>query len=322
MKVCIYGCGAIGGLLAARLTRSEATVTCIARGAHLDAMRDGGLTLVDGESRQTVAVRAVAEPAEAGPQDVVFLTMKSHSVPRVADAIVPLLDTGTSVVTASNGLPWWYFYGLEEDYGAPELTSVDPGRRLWEAIGPERAIGCVVYPAARIASPGVVEHVFGDRFSIGEPDGTMSDRVVALSELLAAAGFDAPVLPDIRVNIWTKLVANAAFNPVSLITGRTLAAIIDDDATRKLLTGIMEEVTAVARSMGIEVAMSPDELLDATRQLGDHKTSMLQDFEAGRSVELGPIAGALLEFGTLRGVETPNLRMVFGIAASKADAGD
>ncbi len=319
MKVCVYGCGAIGGLLAARLARSEAGVSVVARGEQLSAINENGLTLIeeDGTEHRTT-VPAADDPASLGPQDVVILAMKAHSVSAIAPEISPLLGADTTVVTASNGIPWWYFYGLSDEQDAPELKCVDPGRQLWRMIGPERAIGCVVYPAARVEAPGIVRHMFGHKFSIGEPNGKSSYRVAAIAELLGAAGFETAVHTDIRVHMWTKLVANAAYNPVSVMTGKTLAAMIDDEATRRLLEQIMNEVADVARSLDIEIAMSPQQLLEVTRKLGDHKTSMLHDYEAGRPLELEPIVGTVAELAAVKGVATPNLNMAYQMVSAKS----
>lgn len=322
MKICVYGCGAIGSLIAVRLAATDADVriSVVARGPHLDAIRANGLQLlpVEGGEPELVRVTATDDPAELGEQDIVFLTMKSHAVPAIVDKIAPLLGTHTLVVTAANGIPWWYFHGLPGD--VQEIASVDPGLKLWNAIGPRRAIGCVAYPAAKIESPGVVRHVFGDRLTIGVPDGSSRARVNELAKLLESAGFVAPVQDDIRIDIWTKLIANAAFNPVSVMTGKTLGEMIDDEATCGLLRKIMAEAVAVAAAYGVAPAMSPEELLEATRQLGGHKTSMLQDLEAGRGLELGPIVGAVIELAGMRGVPVPNLTMAYELAAARAAA--
>jgi len=322
MKVCVYGCGAIGSLLAARLANCGVQVSVLARGAHLNAIQTSGLTLLplNGDNPLNAAVSASDNPADIGVQDVVFLTMKSHSVPAIANAITPLLGADTVVVTASNGIPWWYFYGLTYDFGSPELVSVDPEKKLWQAIGPERALGCVVYPAATLESPGVVRHVFGERFTLGEPDGSDSARLAVVAELLQAADFDISKSREIRADLWTKLVANAAFNPVSVITGKTLGGMLDEAATYSLLEQIMEEVVSVALALNTEVLMSPAELLAATRQLGEHQTSMLQDFEAGRQLELGPVVAAVLELAELSGVEVPSLNMVYQLVVSKINS--
>lgn len=319
LRICIYGCGAIGSLLAARLAASGAEVSAVARGAQLAAIRSRGLRLLptSADVPLQVQLKASASPAELGLQDVVILSMKAHAVAAVAADIGPLLGPDTVVLTASNGIPWWYFFGLENDLGLPELASVDPGRRLWTAIGPERALGCVVYPAASIDAPGVVRHVFGNRFSLGEPNGSSSPRLTAVADILRRADFDAPMQTDIRADIWTKLVASAAFNPVSVITGKTLGAMIDDAATCALLERIMTEVITVATALGVTVRLTPQQLLVAIRSLGDHKTSMLQDMQAGRSLELAPVAGAVLELADLAGAAAPNLAMVCRLVASK-----
>jgi len=321
VKVCIYGCGAIGSLLAVRLANSGLATSAVARGSHLEAIQANGLTLLAaaGDESLNVAIRASDDPAELGEQDVVFLTMKSHGAPAVAHAIAPLLGPETMVVTAYNGFPWWYFFGLADDVGCPELLSVDPGKKLWHAIGPQRAIGCVVYPAAVVESPGVVRHVFGERFTLGEPDGSNSDRLTKLSGALRSAGFEAPVSAEIRTEIWTKLVANCAFNPVSVLTGKSLGAMLDDEATYRLLAQIMVEVIGVARALGVEVTLPPEKLLEATRQLGHHKTSMLQDYEAGRTLELGPLVAAVVELAEWRGVDVSSLNMVYQLVATKLD---
>jgi len=320
-KICVYGVGAIGGLLASRLAMAGHPVTGIARGAQLDAVRHNGLTLKsDGVSHQ-VAIECVERPADAGPQDIVFLTLKSHALPAIAADIGSLLGPDTIVVTAMNGLPWWYFFGTGQTDAEP-LESVDPGGALWRSIGPERAIGAVVFPAARVVEPGVIEHVFGSRFALGEPDGQLqkpeSERISALSALLEAAGFSAPVLDDIRTELWTKLVANAAYNPVSILTGGTLGDLLNDPGTCAVLERLMKECTAVANALGIEPTMPPEELLERTRALGAHKTSMLQDLEAGRSVELEPIVGSVHELAERAGVDTPALDFVVALARQRA----
>lgn len=317
MKVCVYGCGAIGGLLAARLAQTGAAVSVIARGGQLEAIRARGLTLIDDESEHQALVIPAEDPTSIGPQDLVILAMKAHTVTDVAPKIFSLLGPDTAVMTACNGIPWWYFHGLSEVDNAPELKSVDPGRLLWNNIGPERAIGCVVYPAARIEQPGIVRHMFGNAFTLGEPDGSRSARIVRVSALFEAAGFEAPVEQNIRRDIWTKLVANAALNPVSVITGKTLGGMLDDPATRKLLLQIMQEIEAVAQALGIETALDAAQLLEATQQLAAHKTSMLNDYEAGRSLELEPIAGAVQELAGIYGVATPNLTMTCQLVRNK-----
>ena len=315
-RICIYGVGAIGGFLAARLAAAGARVSGIARGEQLAAIRERGLRLVQDGAEIETAIECVDQPANLGIQDYVFLTMKSHVAPAIADAIAPLLGPDTAVVTAYNGFPWWYFHESGVDDGT-SLNSVDPGGRLWQQIGPGRAIGCVVYPAARIAGPGIIEHVFGDRFTIGEADGTHSNRLLELAAVMKQAGFEVSASPNIRVEIWLKLVANAAFNPVSLLTGRTVAEMLDDPAVYNQLIDIMTEAAAVATAHGIQLPVQPAELLELTRPFGAHKTSMLQDFEAGREVELDTIVASIAELAKRRHVSTPALDSVLDGARNR-----
>ena len=309
-KICIYGVGAIGGFLAARLANSGVQVSGIARGAQLAAIRKRGLTLMQDGAQFTTSINCVARPADLEPQDFVFLTMKSHTAPAIAEHIAPLLGSDSVVVTTYNGFPWWYFYRANGPDDLLTLESVDPGGRLWNAVGPERAVGSVVYPAARVVEPGLIEHVFGDRFSIGEPDGSISKRALELAEIMKRAGFDVPTIPNIRVEIWIKLIANAAFNPVSLLTGQTLGEMLDDAATYARLESIMVEAASVATVLGIELPFGPAQLLELTRPFGAHKTSMLQDFESGREVELDTIVGSITELARIFDIATPTLNTV------------
>jgi 2-dehydropantoate 2-reductase len=315
---CIYGVGAIGGFLAVRLATAGVRVTGISRGAQLEAVRARGLTLVERGKRETVQIRCVATAQEAGPQEVIFLTLKSTELPGVAALLRPLLGAGTTVVTVGNGFPWWYFFRAGPGGVNPTLASVDPRGALWRLLGPEHAIGAVAYPAARVAEPGVVEHVYGSRFSLGEPDGAVSDRVRRISEMMKSAGLDAPIRQDIRTEIWTKLAANAAYNPVSVLTGATLGQMLDDTGTASALASIMSEAMAVAMSLGVRVPLQPRQLMELTRPLAAHKTSMLQDLEAGRRIEVDPIAGAVAELARLRNVRTPALDAILAVTRLRA----
>ena len=316
--VCIYGVGAIGGYLAAKLAQSGVAVTGVSRGAQLKALQSAGLTLIEQGKRTTVRIRAVDRAQEAGEQDVVFLTLKSHVLPSIATEMRPLLKAGTAVVTVGNGFPWWYFHRAGPAGVAPTLPSVDPRGALWRLIGPEHALGCVVYPAARLAEPGVVEHVYGNRFSLGEPDGSVSERVQRIAEMMKKAGLDAPIRQDIRTELWTKLVANVGYNPVSVLTGTTLGQMINDPAMSSLLESIMSEAMAVAAAFGVKVPLQPRQLMELTRPLAAHKTSMLQDLEAGRSVEIDPIMGAVAELARLKGMKTPVLDTVLALTRQRA----
>jgi 2-dehydropantoate 2-reductase len=315
---CIYGVGAIGGYLAAKLAQAGVAVTGISRGAQLKALQSAGLAFIEQGKRATVRIRVVERAQDAGEQDVVFLTMKSHLLPGIAAEMRPLLTAGTAVVTVGNGFPWWYFHRLGPAGVAPTLPSVDPRGALWRLIGPEHAIGCVVYPAARVVEPGVVEHVYGSRFSIGEPDGSLSERVQAIAAMMKKAGLDAPVRQDIRTELWTKLVANVAYNPVSVLTGATLGQMIGDPAMAALLESAMSEAIAVAASFGVKVPLQPRQLMELTRPLAAHKTSMLHDLEAGRSIEIDPIVAAVTELARLKGMKTPVLDTVLALTRQRA----
>jgi 2-dehydropantoate 2-reductase len=310
VKVCIYGAGAIGGYLGALLAGTDCELTLIARGPHLAAMQAKGLTLIDDTGERTVPVRATDDPREVGPQDHVILALKAHSVAPILGRLAPLLGPDTAVVTAQNGILWWYFHGLEGPYAGRRLESADPGGRIWAALGPARAIGCVVYPSCEIVSPGVVRHLEGTRFMLGEPDGSKTERVTALGELLTAAGLKAPVRRRIRDDIWFKLLGNATFNPVSVLTRATLRQMGTDPATRDVIRTLMSEATAVAERLDVKFAMDIEKRIDAAVDVGDHKTSMLQDFEQGRALELDALVDTVIEMGEMVGVATPALRQV------------
>ncbi len=318
MKICIYGAGAIGAYLGVELIDAGHDVTLIARGPHLAAMQAKGLTLqINGQSK-TVAVKATDNPAEAGPQDYIIVTLKAHSVAAIVDQMQPLLGPETAVVTAQNGVLWWYCYALEGPLNNQRLETADPGGRIWDTLGPERAIGCVVYPSCEIVEPGVVRHLEGNRFMLGEPDGSKSDRVVALSRVLTEAGFKAPVRKRIRDDTWFKLLGNATFNPVSVLTGATLEAMGTDPATRELIHQMMTEATAVAEKLGVRFAMSIDKRIDGAVAVGAHKTSMLQDLEAGRPLELDALVGGVIELGRLVGVPTPTIEQILNLVRLRA----
>jgi 2-dehydropantoate 2-reductase len=318
MKVCIYGAGAIGGLLGAKLARSGVEVGLIARGPHLAAMREAGLTLRgDGESF-TVRPRATDDPAELGAQDFVIVTLKAHQVPGVVERLQPLLGPGTAVVTAVNGVPWWYFHGLGGRYDGHRLASVDPGDAQWNGIGPERVIGCVVYPAAEVVEPGVIALVEGDRFTLGEPSGERTARIERLSAALLAAGFKAPVRPRIRDEIWVKLWGNLSFNPISALTTATLDAICADPGTRAVARAMMVEAQAVAEKLGVRFAISVDKRIEGAAAVGAHKTSMLQDLERGRPMEIDALVTAVQELGRLVGLPTPTIDTVLALVQARA----
>jgi len=260
-----------------------------------------------------VAVRCTDDPRTLGHQDYVILTLKAHSTLPVVDHLKPLLGRDTAVVTAQNGILWWYFHAFPGPLANRHLEAADPGGRIWRALGPERAIGCVVYPSCEIVEPGVVRHLEGTRFMVGEPDGTKSARVAALSEVLTAGGLKAPVRSRIRDDIWFKLLGNATFNPVSVLTRATLEQMGRDAGSREVIHQLMAEAVAVATALGVSFAMPIGKRIDAAVDVGAHRTSMLQDFEQGRPLELDALVAAVAEMGRLVGVPTPGLDQVLAL---------
>lgn len=318
MKICIYGAGAIGGFMGAELADAGIDVSLIARGPHLEAMQSNGLTLIrDGKKRVTHPT-ATDDPAKIGVQDYVVITLKAHSVPGVVDHMQPLLGPNTAVVTAVNGVPWWYFYGAEGKYKDKRLGSVDPGNKQWDGIGPERAIGCVVYPATEVSEPGVIQHIEGNRFTLGEPDGSRSDRIQALSKAFIAAGLKAPVRPRIRDELWIKLWGNLSFNPISALTGETLEGICNDTATVAVVRRMMVEAAEIAESLGVKLSVDVDKRIAGAKAVGAHKTSMLQDLERGRPMEIDALVSVVQELGQLTGIPTPTIDAVLALVKQRA----
>ncbi len=317
MKICIYGAGAIGGYLGAGLALNGADVTLIARGPHLAAMQESGLKLVkDGEER-VARVTATDDPVEAGPQDYVIVTLKAHSVPPIADRFAPLFHEKTAVVWGVNGIPWWYFYGLEGDHADRRIECLDPGGVLWDHLGPERMIGCAVYPAAEVPEPGVIQHVEGDRFSLGEPSGEKTERVQALSAALIGAGFKAPVRPQIRNELWVKLWGNLSFNPISALTHATLETIGTDPGTREIARRMMVEGQEIGEALGVRFAVDVEKRINGAVEVGAHKTSMLQDLERGRPMEIDALVTAVQEMGRVVGVQTPYIDAVLALVQQR-----
>lgn len=317
-KICIYGAGAIGGYMGAMLAKAGADVSLVARGPHLAAMQANGLILETAEGRETVSVTASDNPAELGVQDYVIITLKAHSVPGVIDAMQPLLGPDTAVVFAVNGVPWWYFHALGGDLEGRRVETVDPGGKIWDGIGPERALGCVVYPAAEVPEPGVIKHLAGDRFSIGEPNGEKSERAQELSNLLKTAGLRAPVRPRIRDEIWVKLWGNCSLNPISALTGATVEEMCTAADVRATVKNIMLEAQNVGEALGVKFAIDVEKRIAGAEAVGAHKTSMLQDLERGRPMEIDALVAAVAELGQLTGVETPTLDVVLGLVKQRA----
>lgn len=319
MRICVFGAGAIGGYLAVRLANAGQEVSVVARGPHLAAIRAHGLKLrIDG--REEVArLRATADAAELGPQDYVFVTLKAHSLPPIVDSLKPLFGPQTTLVTGMNGVPYWYFHGLAGQ-GWRRVEAVDPGGAVSAAFPPERALGCVVYPACEAPEPGVIEHVDGDRFTLGEPDGSKSERALALSQALIAAGFKAPVRPSIRDEIWVKLWGNLAFNPLSALTFQTLDVLASQPDLRAVARAMMVEGRAVAEALGVKFAIDVDKRIAGAAGVGAHKTSMLQDLERGRPMEIDALVTAVAELGQAVGVATPTIDMVLALVKARARA--
>lgn len=314
MRICIVGAGAIGGYLGVQLARAGEDVTLIARGAHLEAIQQHGLKLIMADGTQYVAdtARATSDMRAAGAQDVVIVAVKAHSLPGIAPAMRALYGADTIVVTAQNGIPWWYFHKYGGGaYEGRRIESVDPGGVIEANLEVERVIGCVVYPAAELQGPGVVRHIEGDRFVVGELDGQKTERVQRLAHALTNAGFKSPVRPRIRTDLWVKLWGNLAFNPISALTRATLAAICHYPLTRELAYNMMSEGQAIAEKLGITFGISIDQRIKGAEQVGEHKTSMLQDIEMGRPTEVDALVGAVAELGRLVGVSTPHIDSVY-----------
>jgi 2-dehydropantoate 2-reductase len=314
MKIAIVGAGAIGGYLGARLARAGEDVTFIARNRNLEAIRAHGFRLIleDGSEEHAPTAKAVQRMAEAGPQDAVLLTVKAHQVVDLLPELRELFGPQTMVVTLINGIPWWYFQKLAGPYEGRALQSVDPDGRLAAHIEPGRLIGSVVYPAAELAAPGVVKLIEGNRFTIGELDGTRTERIDALSQALMRAGFKAPVSKDIRSEIWIKLWGNLSFNPISALTHATLEDICRFPPSRALAATMMAEAQAVAEALGVRFRISLEQRIAGAEAVGAHKTSMLQDVEHGRALELEALVGSVVELGRITGTPTPTVQAIYG----------
>ena len=313
----MVGAGAIGGMMAARLAAAGHAVSVVARGEHLDAIRRDGLRLVEVDGTETVAsnLHASDDFGALGPHDTVILALKAHQIAAVAHELGRLCDDETIVVPVQNGIGWWYF----ERHGGPHdgrrLEALDPDGTIAGAIGSERVVACIAYPASEKTAPGVITHVEGDRFPVGELDGTKSGRAKTLAAALTSAGFKSRVLTDIRSHLWVKAWGNLAFNPISALTGATLGEICRTPATRELAARMMTEAGRIAEALGVRIRISVEQRIAGAEAVGEHKTSMLQDAEAGRPLELDPLVGVFVELGELTGVPTPAISTVYGLAS-------
>jgi 2-dehydropantoate 2-reductase len=317
VKVCVFGAGAIGGYLGVCLSRSGAEVSLVARGPHLEAIRAAGLRLQSDGEEHVAHLRCTANAAELGEQDYLIIGLKAHAIDEAVDAMVPLLGPSTCIVTASNGIPYWYFYGDKRLSGV-RFRSIDPGGRQWDRLGPERAIGCVVFPAAEVVAPGVIRHEHGRKFPIGEPGGQKSPRVEQLHQAMVAGGLDAPIRDDIRDEIWLKLCGNLCFNPISALTLATVDIIAGDPGTRAICRAMMLEAKAIGDCLGLRLRVDVERRIDGAGALGPHKMSMLQDLERGRSMEVEPLVGVVQELGLYTGIPTPTTDVVLALIRQRA----
>jgi 2-dehydropantoate 2-reductase len=311
VRIAIAGAGAIGGYLGARLAKNGADVVLFARGAHLQAMQDRGLRVVSPDGDFEVRPQVTGDLSAIGQVDVVFLGVKAHSLTALAPQLGPLLGPDTAVVSTQNGIPWWYFQNYPGELEGLRLERVDPGGAIAKAIPPERVVGSLAYFSTDVVEPGVIHHTEGNRISFGEPDGTRSDRTRKIAEALISAGFRCPITTRFRHEIWVKLIGNIAFNPISALTGATLEEMARHPDVSRVVREIMTETEAVAGKLGIELPISIDQRMAGAEKVGAHKTSMLQDLEAGRPMELDPIVGAVVELGERLGVPMPSTRAVY-----------
>ena len=313
MKICIYGAGAIGGYVGLMLKQGGTDVSLIARGPHLQAIRDHGIKVVFKDSEQTEIMPATDDPAELGPQDYVIVTLKAHQAWQAVDDIVPLLGRETAVVTMQNGIPWWYFYGFEGQFAGLQLQSIDPDGKQWSVIGPERAIGATVYPASEIVEPGVIRHIYGDKFVFGEPNREQSDRVMKLIDAFEAGGLKARYNPEIRNDVWLKLWGNLCFNPISALTHATLDIVATDSGTRSVARNMMEEAEIIARRIGVHFRVDIERRINGAAGVGAHRTSMLQDLDRKRPIELDALLSVVQELARIVDVDTPTIDTVLAL---------
>jgi 2-dehydropantoate 2-reductase len=320
MKICVFGAGAIGGLMAAWLARSGHEVSVVARGAQLDAIRRRGLRVTSKGRADSFQVNADSDPGAFGAQDYVLVTVKAQSLPDVAARISPLLGTDTSVVTAMNGVPWWFFHRLKYRNGSERLESLDPGGVLLRAIPTERIVGCVIHLAASTPEPGLISHNIGTKLVIGEPGGVNTARTRRISEALTAAGFEVIVSDAIEKEFWVKLLGNVSFNPVSALTVNTADRLIENQEVKAYMVEIMREVLAIGRAVGVDANIDPEARIDMARALGPFKTSMLQDLEAGKPLEIDGLLAGTLEIARKAGVRAPFTESLYGLIRARAQS--
>ncbi|MDJ1007051.1 MAG: 2-dehydropantoate 2-reductase [Paracoccaceae bacterium] len=317
MKICVFGAGAIGGYMAHGLARAGCDVSVVARGAHLAAIREDGLWVETDGAETRAEVAATDRGSDLGPQDYLVITLKAHAVPGVAPALAPLIGPDTTIVTAMNGVPYWYYHGLPGD-PARRIEAVDPGGAVSAALPPAQALGCVVYPAAEVTAPGRISVLAGDRFTLGEPSGDTTERATAFAAALRTAGFKAPLKSNVRDEIWMKLWGNVSFNPLSALTGETLEGLTTRPDLRAIARAMMVEAQAVGEAHGARFAIDIDKRIAGAQSVGAHKTSMLQDLERGRPMEIDALVSAVTELGRAAAVATPTIDTVLALVQARA----
>ena len=317
MKICIVGAGATGGYLGVKLINAGFDVSLVARGAHLSAMKKKGLTLIENDKEITCSPKCSDSMKELGKMDFIFITLKAYSINGLVEEISTMFDENTSVISAYNGIPWWYFFGAEGQFKNYRIKCIDPENIQWNVITPERIIGCVVYPATEIIEPGVIKHIEGNRFSLGEPNGAQTERISRISKAMARADLKAPVRKNIRQEIWMKLIGNLAFNPLSVITEETLDVLLLNEENKKTAYEAMKEATSIMDKLNVPMSISIDQRIEGAAKVGSHKTSMLQDYERGKELELDALVVAVKEIADLLGIKTPTIDRILHTVTEK-----
>jgi len=316
VRVCIFGAGAIGGMLGFLLNRQGYDVTLVARRDHYKAIKENGLTFISNEYNieETRKFKIFENLESLESFDLVINSLKAHSANQTAELVAKILHKNTIVIPTLNGIPWWFFYKFEGEFNNYQLNSVDPEKKQWEHITPNKVLGCVVYPAAIISQPGVIKHIEGKRFILGEPDGSKSERVNTISDMFIKSGLKAPVSKNIRSDIWLKLIGNSSFNPLSVITQNTLKEMCENEDTRDIIKHMMNEAILIGKKLNINIKLTIEKRIEGAKNVGEHKTSTLQDFENKRPLELNALIYALIELGKLTNIQTPTLNSIYRLA--------
>ena len=317
MKICIVGAGATGGYLGVKLINAGLDVSLVARGAHLAAMKKKGLILRENGKETTCLPKCSDTMEELGKMDFIFITLKAYSINGLAKEISTMFHENTSVISAYNGIPWWYFFDTEGQFKNYRIKCIDPENIQWNVITPERIIGCVVYPATEIIEPGVIKHIEGNRFSLGEPSGLQSERILRISKAMASADLKAPVRKNIRQEIWMKLIGNLAFNPLSVITGETLDVLLLNEVNKIKAYDAMKEASSIMDKLNVPLSVSIDQRIEGAAKVGSHKTSMLQDFDKGKELELDALVVAVKEIADLLDIKTPTIDKILHTVKEK-----